>query len=209
MEQNSMVNNNAGYNNSLYSFDDLIYIGAESRIYLCNFLGKKAIAKFRRKKPYFEEELWNKLSYTRTKRELKLLSLIRKLGLNSPKIYFFDANTNTLIMEYIEGISLYESDNIIHYEKAAEILNTLHQNKIWHGDFQPKNILISGDKLFVIDFGLSKLDARNEEMAYDILTFVKSNVKEELIHAFLQKYKTLNNNVYRAYEKISSLGRYK
>ncbi|MCX8166314.1 MAG: KEOPS complex kinase/ATPase Bud32 [Candidatus Micrarchaeota archaeon] len=209
MEQNYLARDCDNNNSSIYGLNKLIYVGSESRIYKCTFLRQTAIAKVRRKKAYMEDKLWEKLSLSRTRKELKLLIKLKTLEVLTPKVYFYDFNNNTIIMEYIEGSLLYNTNSVKLYQDAGLLLHKLHTHRIWHGDFHPKNLIVKNSNLYVIDFGLSKTDARNEELAYDLLTFAKADVSQKLIDVFLSTYKKYNQIVYNAYKKISSLGRYK
>ena len=83
--------------------EKLISKGAEAYIYLTEFLGLKAIKKVRIKKEYRSDFVDTRLRRQRTKREAKLLSMVKKKGIPAPSIYDLDLLNFTIILEFIEG----------------------------------------------------------------------------------------------------------
>ena len=79
---------------------ELLYQGAEAKIYL----DKGKVIKERIKKDYREEELDIFLRKTRTKKEAKLLSDVKRLGLKVPIVY--NVEKFSIDMEFIDGIIL-------------------------------------------------------------------------------------------------------
>ncbi|MBF0451160.1 MAG: serine/threonine protein kinase [Candidatus Magnetomorum sp.] len=102
----------------------------------------------------------------------KLLSeafLLRHLNHpNIVKVYGFDQHKKAIVMEYIDGINLYEFLNKHSHQLSMPIkfymiveickgLRCLHENQIVHLDLTLKNILISNDGwMKIIDFGIAK-----------------------------------------------------
>ncbi len=187
----------------------LLYIGAESFVYLAKFESVEAIVKLRRRKTYINETLWQHLSRSRLKREAKMLINLKSIGIPSPKLYYLDLEKSYLVMEYIDAPTLYEKCEEQLYSLAGKLLARLHNHRIWHGDYNPKNLIYKNTSLYLIDPALSKPSAKNEEMAYDIFTMVKSTLDEGLARAFIDSYKEEKPEIYSAYLRISSLGRYK
>ncbi|SES91233.1 ABC1 kinase family protein [Anaerobranca gottschalkii] len=83
--------------------------------------------------------------------------------LRVPKTYPRYNTNNLLIMEYIEGIKI--SDKFTLLEKGYDLkevsiklannfLKQVFQDGFFHGDPHPGNILISGEKIAYLDFGL-------------------------------------------------------
>jgi len=72
-------------------------------------------------------------------------------------------NGHALVLEYINGVTLHKLmvSNMLHSENVIEVLTqvrlglqTLHRNKVFHGDLNLKNIMISREGVVkIIDFG--------------------------------------------------------
>ena len=79
---------------------------------------------------------------------------------------FQENGTAYYVMQFIEGGSLdsrvkkdgalNESTVIGYIKQMAEALAQLHSQRIMHLDIKPANVLLRGDNLFLIDFGVSK-----------------------------------------------------
>lgn len=92
-------------------------------------------------------------------------------GLNHPNIIkiisvFEENNTAYYVMEYIDGASLEsmtfkgkplsETQAKLYIVQVADALKYLHANNVLHLDIKPSNILVSNDRVVLIDFGVSK-----------------------------------------------------
>jgi serine/threonine-protein kinase len=73
-----------------------------------------------------------------------------------------------LVMAYIEGQTLEDriAENIVEINRAVDIarqladgLDAAHRQGVVHRDLQPANVIISSDKVRIIDFGLAQLSA--------------------------------------------------
>ncbi|MEB3190662.1 MAG: serine/threonine-protein kinase [Snowella sp.] len=83
--------------------------------------------------------------------------------------YFEENNYQYLVQEFIDGLTLeqeLEKNGKFSQEQVKQvlidllfILDFLHQNKVIHRDIKPSNIIrrSSDKKLFLVDFGVSKL----------------------------------------------------
>jgi serine/threonine protein kinase len=73
-----------------------------------------------------------------------------------------------LVMEYIDGVSLQsvlKESGPLPVARACDIaiqvadaLDHAHREKLTHGDIKPENIMLSGDKIKILDFGLASLE---------------------------------------------------
>ncbi|EZQ03129.1 serine/threonine protein kinase [Candidatus Acidianus copahuensis] len=200
----------------------LISRGAESFIYETYFLGIHAILKKRISKQYRESTLDERINRERTIHEAKIMYDAMRAGVPVPAVLYINLEQKELIIEYIEGESLLEylkrrnemEDKFM--EELGIIVSRLHRNKIVHGDLTTNNVMVSNNRLFVIDFGLSKRSDDVEDIATDIHVFLRSlesihpEKKEKLYSAFLKGYMALPNfnEVLSTVKEIRMRGRY-
>lgn len=119
------------------------------------------------KSPNYEESFYS---------EMDALKQIRHT--NIPIVYDVDLDTKNyyIIEEYIEGKSLYDivmqqgtlsEERTVEYGKQlTNLITFLHSRKpypILFLDLQPKNIIISGGNLFLIDFGSSMFAGKQDK----------------------------------------------
>ncbi len=132
--------------------------GAEAEIDVIEFLGEESIRKRRVTKEYRLEELDRKLRVTRTRKEARLLSVLKDMGLLAPCIYFLDTRAGTIVMEYVKGWRLKDlidqiSDEDGTEDRAASLIEailervgrdvgTMHAGGITHGDLTTSNMLL-------------------------------------------------------------------
>jgi TP53 regulating kinase-like protein len=151
-------------------------IGAESVIFKIKRGGQWFLLKHRPKKTYLLNAIDNLLRNLRTSRECKMLVVARKLGVPTPAVYAIDKTNHTLLMDYIEGRQLKEivdtvPGNILQkmcYEFGS-LIALLHQGNVIHGDPTTSNVIVdSKSKLWLVDFGLSEMNATVEMKAVDL-----------------------------------------
>lgn len=96
--------------------------------------------------------------------EIVILKYLNKRKINFiPKlISFFSYNQKYEIkLEKINGKTLekYKFKNIKEkislFKKLLEIVNTLHENSVIHNDLTPKNIIVNGKEVYLVDFACS------------------------------------------------------
>ena len=146
--------------------------GAEAIIKLVDWFGKPAVSKTRIQKAYRADDLDRKLRFRRTKEEARLLHAAKLTGICVPELYFVDSHSSEIVMERVDGTLLKDIIDA-RREKATfrdvgESAARLHQRGIIHGDLTPKNIILSREKTFIIDFGLSFISDRLEDKAEDL-----------------------------------------
>jgi len=179
----------------------LIYKGAEAEIYLETWHGTLAIRKSRVAKPYRISELDEAIRHSRTAHEAMMMHEVRRLGVPVPCIEHIDAETSTLIMEYVRGPTLkYELSKLRLKEQQSrcrnlgEILGLMHEGGAVHGDLTISNVLSENGKLFMIDFGLGNLSEQTEDKGVDLVLLnrtIKSThyaIHVPLFKAFLKGY---------------------
>lgn len=149
----------------------IIKRGAEAVLYLED----DQLVKERIKKGYRLPEIDVKLRKLRTRKEAKLLSEARRVGVETPRISSVDEKDFKIKMDFIDGKRLKEFFNDTDDEnrkKVAEdvgrLVGILHKNGIVHGDLTTSNMILKDDKVFFIDFGLGEFSNRIEDLATDL-----------------------------------------
>ncbi|HNT60348.1 MAG TPA: KEOPS complex kinase/ATPase Bud32 [Candidatus Bilamarchaeaceae archaeon] len=156
--------------------------GAEAELSLVRFLGKRMVRKERKAKAYREMELDLKIRLERTRREARLLHKAKAAGISAPTVYAVDDYSIT--MEYVRGRKLREDE--MELREAGRLLASLHNAGIIHGDFTPYNIIVDGNGLHAIDFGLGFFSTRVEDKADDLITMLRAIRGKE---SFLSGYR--------------------
>ncbi|MEA3255124.1 MAG: KEOPS complex kinase/ATPase Bud32 [Candidatus Altiarchaeota archaeon] len=155
----------------------LIAKGAEANLYRVD----EGLVKHRIKKNYRIKELDERLRRLRTKREAKLLENAKRVGVKVPRIFKTDLKDNKIFMEYIDGELVKDvfetaSEEKIGWtaRKIGETISRLHSSNIVHNDLTTSNMLLRGDEVFFIDFGLGTTSTRVEDKAMDLVVLKKS-----------------------------------
>lgn len=109
-----------------------------------------------------ELKLWTQL-----KNEIRILIICDHPNIIKIKAVYEDSKHVCLVMEYFNGKTLFqhlinknwlkEDETKIIMKNVVQTIRYLHSMspKILHRDIKPENILISGDKIKIIDFGWS------------------------------------------------------
>ena len=172
----------------------LIQEGAEAKIYLENGV----IFKKRIPKVYRHSQLDLLIRRQRTKHEAKLLVKAKECGVKVPEVYnvnkkFEPTSQYDIEIEYIDGDKLSETLNLYSEEKQFEVMRKLgkevavmHANDIIHSDLTTSNIILRGEDVFIIDFGLGYFSAKIEDRAVDIHLIKQAlEAKHFLNHEYL------------------------
>lgn len=173
------------------------------------------VIKTRIKKDYRIKELDERLRTERTRAEAKIMSEARRLGVPTPIIY--DVGRFDLIMEAIEGTPL---KDVIDEEKArlaGVLVGKLHGGGIIHGDLTTSNMLVKGDRIYLIDFGLAFYDELLESRGVDVHVFYQTLISshkehERLMAAFAEGYRSSFGGADDVLERVREIeyrGRYK
>lgn len=200
----------------------IVQRGAEAVLYTGKHEGRKALVKERAKKGYRIPELDSGIRRRRTAMEARMLDRARRAGVDTPKVW--DSGGGKITMEWIEGQRVKDRLNSMAPEARAEACRLigeaiagLHKAGMVHGDLTTSNMIISGGKLFLIDFGLSKMSDKAEDQAVDLYLLYEAlrsthfKVLEEawrnVLKAYMLKY-TIANAVIKRLDKIKSRRRY-
>ncbi|MCK4729694.1 MAG: Kae1-associated serine/threonine protein kinase [Candidatus Aenigmarchaeota archaeon] len=189
----------------------LIFQGAEAKIYLDG--GK--IIKERVSKNYREGELDSFLRKSRTRKEAKLLSDVKRVGIKVPVL--FEVKQFRLEIEFIEGIKLRKSLDKTNCgkfcKKIGEDVSKMHLADIIHGDLTTSNIIVKNNEIYFIDFGLGVETNSLEQKAADLLNlyqnFKSVHYEFDCWKYFLEGYKKEETSkVLEVFEKMLKRRRY-
>jgi len=156
--------------------EELIARGAESIILKVERWNQPFVLKWRQSKPYLLTAIDSQLRKMRTTRECKMLSVARSLGVRTPAVYAINLNDYTILMDYIIGTQLKQLVNEIPKNQLKQICNKfgksiamLHKGDVVHGDPTTSNVIIDSEsRLWLVDFGLSEMNATVEMKGVDL-----------------------------------------
>ena len=147
----------------------IIQRGAEAILYLRG----KDLVKERIPKGYRLPELDRKIRKQRTKSEMKLMERSRISKVPVPRVRVEDENK--LVMEYVKGERIKDvlsgmapRERTTMCGKMGEMIARLHANGIIHGDLTTSNMILKGNGVYLIDFGLGKFSEKVEDQAVDL-----------------------------------------
>lgn len=196
--------------------EKIIQQGAEGILYLKG--GR--LVKERISKGYRLKEIDEKLRKFRTRREVKLLEKVDF----APEVYDFSDKDMKIEMEFIEGDllkdiidGLSKGKRLEVCKKIGEQIAVLHNSDIIHADLTTSNMLLKGDKIYFIDFGLGFFSTKLEDKAVDLHLLRQALESkhyqhfEECFSAVLEGYRVSKNfkEVIQRLEKVEKRGRYK
>jgi N6-L-threonylcarbamoyladenine synthase/protein kinase Bud32 len=155
--------------------------GAEAVLTMDQIGNNPVVVKKREPKSYRINELENRLSTSRIKKEVKMIKIIRDIGVRTPYILDVDLLKMEITMEFLKGprlasiLNILEMDHQTHYiRRMGEILGQLHRNDIVHGDMTTSNFIIMdriGGDLGLIDLSLSDRTEEIERKGVDVRLF--------------------------------------
>jgi len=206
---------------------EILAKGAEADIFNDKWLDEDVIIKKRIPKTYRIKEIDDKIRKGRTKKEAKLLSNVKRIGVSSPILYDIDLAKQSIIMEKIDGEllkSFLANSPKVQKDLITDIghnISLMHQNDIIHGDITSSNIMLSNDKVVFIDFGLGRYSNLIEDKCVDLIVFKKSlqsidykiadDIFNNVLTSYVNSYDNKDINKNRIIEKIAEIearGRY-
>lgn len=190
----------------------LLAKGAEADVFAGSIANIPAVFKMRKPKAYRVKALDELIRATRTKKEARLLHAAKGAGAACPLV--LSVGNYEIVMTRLKGKLMRELDERKLAAVAPAIgtlLASLHEAGITHGDFTPANVMVDGQKVAVIDFGLGEFTHDDEELATDLL-LMKKSVPERAYWAFLRTYNRARGPKAKAtlarLEEIEKRGRY-
>ena len=156
--------------------DAILALGAESVIFKTQRWNQSFALKWRKTKPYLLEEIDSLLRKTRTSKECRTLTIARELGVRTPAVYSVDLNNYSILMDFIEGTQfkllvekLTQKQLVNLCQKFGQSIAQLHQGGVVHGDPTTSNVIVDQQsRLWLIDFGLSEMNATIEMKGVDL-----------------------------------------
>lgn len=206
--------------------EEVIALGAESVIYKIERWNQYLVSKRRQSKPYLFKDIDSHLRKTRTSRECKMLSVARTLGVRTPAVYAVDLVDFTILMDYIEGSQFKQLVSTLTENQLKEFcvefgrsIALLHKGDVVHGDPTTSNLIIdSKSQLWLIDFGLSEMNATVEMKGVDLhlihraLETTHWDLQENMLEATIKGYSDTLGKEAKAplsrMEEIRERGRY-
>lgn len=184
--------------------------GAEATI----FLKENTVVKKRFPKTYRNNILDEKLRKERTKAEANNLKRAKEIAPNVLAVKKYEIHLDYVQGDIVKNVIEQKPQIVKH---IATALSTLHDIDISHGDLTTSNmILASQEKVILIDFGLSKANARIEDKAIDV-HILKKVLESTHADIYEQAWKTLKKHykpkqkkdILARLQKIEARGRYK
>lgn len=201
-------------------------LGAESIIFRFEQWGHTYLLKHRPAKPYLLKTIDDFLRSSRTNRECKMLTVARSLGVPTPNVHWIDVTTHTIVMDLIQGKQLKLLVEEVPERRLRELcsefgrlIGLLHRGGVVHGDPTTSNVIVDEQsRMWLIDFGLSEMNATVEMKGVDIHLMRRAfetthwDLEETMLESALKGYKGLLENeaedVLSRAEEIRERGRY-
>lgn len=202
----------------------IIKQGAEAILYINSYEDQKVLVKERIKKNYRITQIDEVIRKARTRKEVKLMTDARKIGVLTPTILHVDYPKSKIYMEFIDGTVVKDflfSANEHQAKKVCEKIGTsigkLHSIDLIHGDLTTSNMILKGEELFFIDFGLGFHSKRIEDKGVDLNLFYEALSSthfrilnlcwEAIIKAYRKEFKNADAVIEKVKE-IEARGRY-
>ncbi len=138
--------------------------GAEATV----SIGAETVRKERQPRSYRHPTLDERLRATRTRVEARLLSQVRREGVQTPVIHDVDPHEGRLVVERVGEADLRDALSVERVDTLARHLATMHAAGIVHGDPTTRNVRVGPDRLVLIDFGLGYTSHDPEDHAMDL-----------------------------------------
>lgn len=195
-----------------------VIIGAEARVKI----GKSSVRKERIKKGYRPKKLDLTLRERRTRTEARILNEARRIGVRVPKV--IKVGKFYILMEKIDGPnlrdvleSLGEEERRKVFYDLGEQIGRLHSNHIIHGDLTTGNVILRGNDVYLIDFGLAFFSQKIEDKAVDIHLLQEAlkskhfQVWKECFEWTIQGYRSAYEDAEKVLKRVAEIekrGRY-
>jgi Kae1-associated kinase Bud32 len=203
----------------------ILYRGAEAEIHLSDYMGRSVVQKRRVKKAYRIPEIDSMLIGMRTKEESKLITMSRMHGVSVPILYDVDLFNGVITMEYVAGKRVKDILNTLNEperkricQMIGESIARLHNHDIIHGDITTSNMILLGDRIYFIDFGLGCTNGEVEAKGVDLHVLMEAFESTHSQHpqcftyvfeGYKKQFKGDASAVMKKIEEIVRRGRYR
>ncbi len=153
---------------------DRLHLGAEAEVLSGKWFGRAAVQKIRQPRTWRHPDLDALLTKKRMTSEVKLTIKLHRTGVPVPAIWDVDLEKSSIVMQRIEGNTLFEILNSKDYDidllkKVGAAIRHLHRNAVTHGDLSTNNILVTPQgEACLIDLGLASLEYDLEKFGIDL-----------------------------------------
>ena len=151
-----------------------LHLGAEAEVLAGKWFGRSAVQKTRQLRTWRHPDLDALLTKKRMTSEIKLMIKLHRTGVPVPAIWDVDLENASIVMQRIEGNTLFEILNSNSFDnqllsKVGSAIRHLHRNAVVHGDLWTNNSLIKpeGDAC-LIDLGLASMEYDIERFGIDL-----------------------------------------
>lgn len=184
----------------------LLYRGAEADVFRGEWCGRPAVFKLRTPLLYRLPELDNLIRSRRTVREAQMIHQSKLAGVSAPHLYYLSPHEALLVMEFVKGERLKTLLLEAGLTKGrvtrlggefGRSIARLHAAGIMHGDLTTSNVIVDGDVLSLIDFGLAIRSQRLEDQAVDLRL-----IKETLTGAHNEVSKHFMQSLFSGYSSV-------
>lgn len=199
---------------------ELLFKGAEAEIWKGEWFNNVALFKIRKSKSWRHPVLDRRIIESRTLKEARIIYAAFQSDIDVPFIYDVDLAKATIVMEFVEGITLKEilSNRDPRFFKLCEdlgyIVAKMHNSSIIHGDLTTSNVILRKDgQLCLIDFGLSEFSNRIEDKGSDLHLFLRAlessfaSIAIPCFEAFKRGYSKIAEDYEEVFDKIKEIRR--
>jgi len=204
----------------------MLALGAESIIYKIEQWGQYYVLKWRQSKPYLLDKIDSQLRKVRINRECKMLTISRTLGVRTPAVYSVDLYNHTIMMDFIDGTQFKQlagqipaSELVSLCHNFGQLIALLHNGNVVHGDPTTSNVIVDkNSRLWLIDFGLSEMNATLEMKGVDLHLIQRAletthwDLQETMLEATLEGYVEVQDDsaesILSRMKEIRERGRY-
>jgi len=137
-------------------------------------IGDETVEKRRLPKPYRHPSLDDRLRRERTAAEARLLAAARRLGVPTPVVLDVDRREHRLRLERVGESDLDEALTEARIRAVGAHLAALHAAGVVHGDPTTRNVRVSQDRVYLVDFGLGYHSDDVEDFAMDLHVLAQS-----------------------------------
>jgi len=184
----------------------LLYRGAEADVFRGQRCGQPAVYKLRKPLLYRLPELDRLIRSQRTVHEAQMIHQSKLAGVSTPHLYYLSPQEALLVMEFVKGERLktlllqagLATGRVAELgEEFGRSIARLHAAGIMHGDLTTSNVIVDGDVMSLIDFGLAIHSQRLEDQAVDLrliketLTGAHHAVSKQFMLSLLSGYSSV------------------